>query len=241
MKEVLFILLLISQYHYAQEFVPPNDWQVEGLKGKVKHMHISQEYYWKSASGETQYNPLPILVYKYFDDSGYLLYEEYNVVGPSSGRILWSKVLDFGRYEANRNDGSKVLRPFAPIIFKGKKEWSSTTEYQIVLKSETLKENSIIIVGKCDDKGRLLQRVERYYINGVVQEHDSIVTYLDYNDVGDVSSIERDSYRTKFSIPIKKSEVHIVDKDKYCNPLSIVYNKENSGKAVTVYQYEYYD
>lgn len=237
MKKVLLLLFMtISSLVQGQV---PTDWQVEGLKGRVKKMHIIQEYYWMSASEDTLYNPLPIFVDKYFDESGYLLYEEYNVVGPSSGKIMWSKVLDLGGYEVNRKEVSKASRPFDPVIFKGKKEWSSTTTYRIVFKSETSKEHSIVIMGMCDDKGRLLQSEEMYYVDGVVEKNESKVMHLDYNDE-EMSSIEQESNRTTFSIPIKKTDVQIVEKDKYGNPLKLMYNRENMGKAVTVFQYEYY-
>lgn len=52
-KVLLFIVLLIGQYGIAQEFVPPTDWQVDGLKGRVKERVLVRSSCSKMSIGNT--------------------------------------------------------------------------------------------------------------------------------------------------------------------------------------------
>lgn len=242
-KALLFIVLLIGQYHYAQEFVPPTDWQVEGLKGRVKKMTVvnivddkevdKMEIFYNTKGYRTN-----TLIYD--KDAEYTEYTEYTLVLGATN--IYMEYKDDKRYvlvplyqEEENNQENGVEEVLKKDIFYTE-YWTSDRQQVVVYKDVDSYTKSMY---NEDYKPMSKERYSKYSIDG----KESVVTSNIYYAYTDNSELIRKDISSKSNNGEEKSYYlyETQKRDKAGNILRrIVQDKEKKNRITEEFSYEYY-
>lgn len=205
---------------------PPTDWQLDGVRGKVKSvMALSSNVLLGPGKHITQY-----------DNQGYKISEEVFLDETKTGEYSLLARMDYTSYKdsvRSVNTYGADHKLYDVITYK----WLTRDEYTTTIDNEDVKEEIHKEVVKTDDKGRQIYKVVlREYIDK--KQVDTISKSIFEYDVRGYKVLEKSSFGTESSGEIKITNLTF---DKYANVTRKKISSEDIDANYEVeYTYEYY-
>lgn len=236
MRALFFIVLLFAQQGWAAEIVPPTDWQLLNLKGKVKKCVVRTV---TSVVVKSSLQMDIVFFEEYvFDTNGYLQSKKKYKLGDGKRKYhIYTDNIVYAKY-VDQVRNLTVYGASTDIVNYGQQQWLTPTTYTMTDKVDALSGALLVSKGEIDDKGRLLKE-ERLYEkepNGI--EKYSFITKNDYNKKG-----EKESYDIVDGLKNKEESyyIDITSIDRVGNPL-IQTTTDDNDKVYnkSTFTYEYY-
>lgn len=231
-KVLLFVVLLMVQYNYAQEIAPPTDWRCEGLVGRVKKVTCTITGLNSATESVSTmvFNPQGYIVSEFIED---------RKLGIQTVEVVSKSTLEYGEYRKNKRK----------IVIKSEEEQIIDQEWELpnetTLKVKKSEDPPIEIIEKrvYNAAGFLEKRYGKVHVDtddlldkGLERENVIIYTY----EKGGINTEQKVVNTLDTTFFIYKEQKLLFDKQGNVTK-KIVFEENGVPKEESQFVYEYYN